>query len=94
MSLGGNKNLHEFLKDYDLNDETELIKYNTKAAEYYRKMLYLHMNMQTTFNEAPPNYEEGRKPEDVTESFNMFGALGHVASSVKDLGSTAISGAS
>jgi hypothetical protein len=37
MSLGGNKELHEFLQQYDLNDESIQTKYKTRAAEYYRQ---------------------------------------------------------
>lgn len=36
MNIGGNKPLHEFFQDYDLNDEAMSTKYKTKAAEYYR----------------------------------------------------------
>ena len=37
MSVGGNKKFREFLAIYDLDNETVDFKYNTKAAEYYRK---------------------------------------------------------
>ena len=37
MSVGGNKKLKEFLAIYDLDNETIDYKYQTKAAEYYRK---------------------------------------------------------
>jgi hypothetical protein len=36
MSSGGNKNLYEFFKQYDLNEESVEIRYKTKAADYYR----------------------------------------------------------
>ena len=36
MSLGGNKNLYEFFKKYDLNEESVDTRYKTKAADYYR----------------------------------------------------------
>lgn len=37
MSVGGNKKFKEFLSIYDLDNETVDFKYNTKAAEFYRK---------------------------------------------------------
>ena len=36
MGVGGNKNLLEFLKQYDLNEEAIQTKYQTNAARYYR----------------------------------------------------------
>jgi hypothetical protein len=36
MSLGGNKNLREFFKAYDLNEESVQTKYKSKASAYYR----------------------------------------------------------
>jgi len=36
MTLGGNKNLKEFLKRYDLTEESVQTKYKSKAAEHYR----------------------------------------------------------
>ena len=41
MNVGGNKNLADFFKDYDLNDEAMSTKYKTKAAEYYRLRVYI-----------------------------------------------------
>jgi ADP-ribosylation factor GTPase-activating protein 1 len=41
MNLGGNKNLAEFLAEYDLNTEPATVKYQSKAAEYYRRKLKL-----------------------------------------------------
>lgn len=39
MSLGGNKNLINYFQHYDLNEDPLLMKYKTRAAEYYRKKL-------------------------------------------------------
>jgi len=39
MALGGNKKLRDHFQNYDLNDETVQVRYNTKAADYYRKLL-------------------------------------------------------
>ena len=36
---GGNAALRQFFQTYDLNDVYDIkIKYNTKAADYYRRM--------------------------------------------------------
>lgn len=37
MTVGGNKKFKDFLAIYDLDNETIDYKYQTKAAEYYRK---------------------------------------------------------
>ena len=37
MSAGGNKKFKDFLAIYDLENETINYKYNTKAADFYRK---------------------------------------------------------
>lgn len=39
MSVGGNKKFATFLAQYDLDDETIIYKYKTRAAEYYRKLV-------------------------------------------------------
>lgn len=39
MQLGGNEGLSEFLASYDLMSEPMDVRYQTKAAEYYRKKL-------------------------------------------------------
>ena len=36
MRLGGNANFRAFLQSYNLDHEIPIIKYRTKAAEYYR----------------------------------------------------------
>ena len=36
MTLGGNKNIKEFLTQYDLLEESVQTKYKTHAAETYR----------------------------------------------------------
>jgi hypothetical protein len=36
MSLGGNKAMREYLRGYDLGEESVAIKYKSKAAEFYR----------------------------------------------------------
>jgi hypothetical protein len=37
MSIGGNKSLLSFFKNFDLNEDPLQTKYKTKAAEFYRK---------------------------------------------------------
>jgi len=37
LELGGNARLKDFLTKYDLQDEEITLKYNSKAAVYYRK---------------------------------------------------------
>lgn len=37
MTLGGNKNLYEFFRGFDLNDESVETRYKTKAADFYRQ---------------------------------------------------------
>ena len=39
MSIGGNKKLHEYFQNYDLNDESVQTRYKTKAADFYRVQL-------------------------------------------------------
>ena len=39
MALGGNQKLKDFFQNYDLNDETVQVRYNTNAASFYRQML-------------------------------------------------------
>jgi hypothetical protein len=41
MTLGGNKALREYLKGYDLGEESVAVKYKSKAAEYYRNKVCL-----------------------------------------------------
>ena len=37
MNLGGNKALYDFLAEYDLNTEPAEVRYQTKAADFYRR---------------------------------------------------------
>lgn len=43
MTVGGNRKFKEFLSIYDLDNETIDFKYQTKAAEYYRKKVTFNM---------------------------------------------------
>jgi hypothetical protein len=61
MQLGGNHSLSEFLSSYDLMSEPMDVRYQTKAAEYYRKKLRSFCNDEE-FTEEKPDYEEGRLP--------------------------------
>lgn len=59
MQLGGNNGLGEFLSSYDLMSKPMDVRYQTKAAEYYRKGLKTLAN-EDEFNDEKPDYEEGR----------------------------------
>lgn len=61
MQLGGNHSLSEFLASYDLMSEPMDVRYQTKAAEYYRKKLRAFCNDEE-FHDVKPDYEEGRMP--------------------------------
>ncbi len=39
MTIGGNKNIYEFLQVYDLNEEGADCKYKARACEYYREQV-------------------------------------------------------
>ena len=36
MTLGGNKAMREYMRGYDLGEESVATKYKSKAAEWYR----------------------------------------------------------
>lgn len=83
MQLGGNNGLSEFLASYDLMSEPMDVRYQTKAAEYYRKKLKAFSNDEE-FNEEKPDYEEGRMPieykvktqEELKQSIGGSGGFG------------------
>ena len=57
---GGNAKLKAFFQTYDLNEIYDVkIKYNTKAADYYRRMNNAKALM-LLFTEEIPGYEDGR----------------------------------
>ena len=57
---GGNQKLKAFFQTYDLNEVYDIkVKYNTKAADYYRRMNNAKALM-LPFTEEIPAYEEGR----------------------------------
>ncbi len=66
MALGGNKKLKEFFQNYDLNDESIQVKYNTRVSEYNR--LYLRcMCENIPFREKQPSYDYGREKIPIEE---------------------------
>lgn len=78
MQLGGNNSLSEFLASYDLMSEPMDVRYQTKAAEYYRKKLRAFWNDEE-FHDVKPDYEEGRmsieyKSKSQEELKQSFGA--------------------
>ena len=60
MEQGGNRKLQQFFVEYDLNDVYDIkVKYNTRAADYYRRRnLALAQNL--SFEEPAPTIEIGR----------------------------------
>ena len=81
MTLGGNRKLQEFLKNYELNDENPSIRYQTRAADFYRRQLGAKCKGDT-FNEIPPTDDRGREKfiaqsksyEEIMESNPSFGS--------------------
>jgi hypothetical protein len=72
MSIGGNNKFRDFLAKYDLDNETIDYKYQTKAAEYYRKSIKLsdqsknseESDEQPGFKEPQLEYAVGREKID------------------------------
>jgi len=57
---GGNAKLKAFFQTYELNDVYDIkVKYNTKAADYYRRMNNAKALM-LPFTEEIPSFDEGR----------------------------------
>ena len=57
---GGNAKLKAFFQTYELNDVYDIkIKYNTKAADFYRRMNNAKA-MMLPFTEEIPTYDDGR----------------------------------
>lgn len=70
MNLGGNKSLFDFLAEYDLNTEPAEVRYQTKAADFYRRKVSItshHISqlklecLEQEFSEERPSYVEGRE---------------------------------
>ena len=60
IEVGGNTNLREFFGKYDLHEVLDIkVKYNTKAAEHYRRKINAKVADQE-FTEEAPSYDEGR----------------------------------
>ena len=60
MQQGGNRKLAEFLAVYSLTDVIDIkVKYNTKAADYYRRRNNA-LALATPFEESPPDVHVGR----------------------------------
>lgn len=60
MALGGNKKLHASFEEFDLNAESVQLRYNTRAAKYYRTSLTSTCEV-IPFNKEKPSYEVGRE---------------------------------
>ena len=69
LKVGGNKRFTEFVKQYDIAFDPPLLKYRTKAAEYYRLRVFLLFTQNQLkavceglfFEMAQPAVEEGRE---------------------------------
>jgi hypothetical protein len=62
MEHGGNHKLNEFYDKFDLLSQDIKIKYNTKAAQWYRKTLAANaFGSPNSFTEPEPDYDEGKK---------------------------------
>ncbi len=61
MTLGGNKNLKEFFKAYDLNEESVQTKYKSQAAAYYRSKLRCMVEGVPFEESEKPSYDQGRE---------------------------------
>jgi len=60
MEQGGNDKLKDFFALYDLNDVFDIkVKYNTVAADYYRRR-NLALSQGTPFEEEAPDRQAGR----------------------------------
>lgn len=60
IEVGGNAALRLFFAKYDLQDVLDIkVKYNTRAAEYYRRLISAKVAEQE-FSEEAPQYDAGR----------------------------------
>ena len=60
MEEGGNSKFKEFLSSFGLDQTKDIkIKYKTKAADFYRRILEAEVSNKE-FNEDLPTYTEGR----------------------------------
>ena len=65
MSLGGNLRLKKHFSEYDLLEEAPSMRYKTRAADYYRRMLRASASGDSILEE-PPEKDKGRETiEDV-----------------------------
>ncbi len=60
MQNGGNRKFQEYLSQYELQDVKDIkVKYNTRAADYYRRR-NLAQAMGDEFTEEAPTIDQGR----------------------------------
>lgn len=60
MRVGGNLQFKEFLEKYNLENEEPKVKYQTKAAQFYRRKIAALSN-GNLFSDDDPDYDEARK---------------------------------
>ena len=60
MKVGGNLHFKEFLEKYNLENEEARVKYQSKAALFYRRKIAMLCSNQE-MNEEDIDYDEGRQ---------------------------------
>eukprot|EP00347_Sterkiella_histriomuscorum_P007622 403348208 len=65
MRVGGNQQFQEYLEKYNLDKEQPMVKYQTKAAQSYRKRLTA-MASNSQVQDEDLDYDEGRTMSDGT----------------------------
>lgn len=60
MALGGNEKLKKFFEGFDLMEESVQTRYNSVAADFFRKQLRMIVAGEGFFEERP-SYEKGRE---------------------------------
>lgn len=69
--VGGSKPFFDFMKTYDLHNDTIKDKYSSKPAQYYAVQLRCKAEGKP-FNEAPPN-KNWKETRDTSEKFKQAG---------------------
>lgn len=70
MTLGGNRNFRDFLKEYDLLETSMELRYKSVACNYYATMLLAQVTGRP-LNCSKPDIEQGRR-EAVFQEYQVF----------------------